>query len=54
MLAANGGAYAKVWAYDACDPADPWKLYDPNDPAASDLAAIDHRTDNTVYTRAVC
>ena len=44
VLAAIGGAYTKVSAYDACDPADPWKLYDPNDPAASDLAVLDHRT----------
>ncbi len=36
-------AYAQVAAYDACEPADPWKLYDPNDPVASDLTAIDHR-----------
>ncbi|MCP3936634.1 MAG: RHS repeat-associated core domain-containing protein, partial [Actinomycetia bacterium] len=42
VLSAIGG-YAQVSAYDACDPSDPWKLYDPNDPMASDLAAIDHR-----------
>ena len=43
VLAAIGGAYAKVSAHDACDPADPWKLYDPSDPAASDLTVLDHR-----------
>ena len=43
VLAAIGGAYAKVSAHDACDAADPWKLYDPNDPAASDLTVLDHR-----------
>jgi hypothetical protein len=43
VLAAIGGAYTKVSAYDACDPADPWKLYDPDDPAASDLTVLDHR-----------
>jgi RHS repeat-associated protein len=43
VLAPIGGAYTKVSAYDVCDPADPWKLYDPNDPAASDLTVLDHR-----------
>ena len=43
VLAAIGGAYTKVSAHDACDPADPWKLYDPSDPAASDLTVLDHR-----------
>lgn len=43
VLGSIGGAYSQVFAYDACDSADPWKLYDPNDPAASDLAASDHR-----------
>ena len=43
VLAAIGGAYTEVSAYDACDPADAWKLYDPNDPAASDLTMLDHR-----------
>ncbi|MCP3998104.1 MAG: RHS repeat protein, partial [bacterium] len=27
---------------DACDLTDPWKVYDPADPAASDLTAVDH------------
>jgi hypothetical protein len=43
VLAAIGGAYAEVSAHDACDPADPWKTFDPNDPAASDLTVLDHR-----------
>lgn len=33
-------AVSRVFAFDACDPADPWKLYDPNDPGTTDLAAI--------------
>jgi RHS repeat-associated protein len=32
---------SQVFAYDACDPSDPWKLYDPSDPAASDLTTVD-------------
>ncbi len=43
VLAALGGQLHRVEAYDACDLADPWKLYDPADPAASDLTVIDHR-----------
>ncbi|MCP3996384.1 MAG: hypothetical protein GY722_15200, partial [bacterium] len=43
VFAAIAGQLAKVEAYDACDVADPWKEYDPSDPAASDLAAVDHR-----------
>lgn len=42
VLASIAGSYRRVYAYDACDAADPWKRYDPNDPAASDLTAIDH------------
>jgi RHS repeat-associated protein len=37
---ANTGT-SQVFAYDACDPSDPWKLYDPADPAASDLTTVD-------------
>ena len=52
VLAPIAGSYARVYAYDGCDAADPWKLYDPADPASSDLTTIDHRmgirpTDNT-------
>ena len=36
-------AVSKVYGYDACDLTDPWKLWDPADPAASDLLAVDHR-----------
>ena len=43
VLAPIAGQYSAAYAYDACDAADPWKLYDPADAAASDLAAIDHR-----------
>ncbi|MEE8524413.1 MAG: hypothetical protein V3T72_10820, partial [Thermoanaerobaculia bacterium] len=43
VLSAIGGAFSKAWTYDGCDAADPWKLYDPADPGASDLTAIDHR-----------
>ncbi|MCP3994429.1 MAG: hypothetical protein GY722_05105 [bacterium] len=42
VLAPIAGAYNQVFAYDACDPADPWKLFDPTDPGASDLLALDH------------
>ncbi len=41
VLAQVAGSYSKVFAYDACDSQDPWKIYDPADPAGSDLAAID-------------
>jgi len=41
VLEAVGRAYTHAIAYDACDAADPWKLYDPADPAASDLTAIE-------------
>ncbi len=43
VLSSIAGSYARVYAYDGCDAADPWKLYDPADPAASDLTAIDRR-----------
>ena len=39
-LAPIAGKYDQVFAYDACDPADPWKEYDPADPTGSDLTAI--------------
>ena len=39
---AIGGAYTKVWVYEHCDTANPWKIFDPNDPASSDLTEIDH------------
>ncbi len=43
VFANLAGQLAKVEAFDACDTADPWKVYDPADPAASNLAAADHR-----------
>ena len=43
VLAPIAGQYATVFAYDGCDAADPWKVYDPADPPGSDLAAIDHK-----------
>jgi hypothetical protein len=42
VLAPIPGRYEAVYAFDACDPLDPWKVYDPANPAASDLAALDH------------
>ncbi len=43
VLETIGGGYERIYAYDACDTTDPWKVYDPNDSAASDLTALDHR-----------
>ena len=43
VLGPISGQFTRAFAYDACDPVDPWKLYDPADPGASDLTAIDHR-----------
>ncbi|MCP4055245.1 MAG: hypothetical protein GY739_19830, partial [Mesoflavibacter sp.] len=40
VLAAVASDLYKAEAFDACDPADPWKYYDPADPAASSLIAI--------------
>ncbi|MFN2222061.1 MAG: hypothetical protein ACK2UH_05885, partial [Candidatus Promineifilaceae bacterium] len=42
VLASVSGSYDRVVAYDGCNAADPWKVYDPADAASSDLAAIDH------------
>ena len=42
VFSAIGGAYTRVWSYDHCDTANPWKIYDPNDAAATDLTEIDH------------
>lgn len=42
VLASIAGSYTRVYAYDNCDTVDPWKLYDPNDLAGSDLTAIDN------------
>jgi RHS repeat-associated protein len=35
-----GGAASRVFAYDACDAADPWKVWDPSNPSGNDLTAI--------------
>ncbi|MES1240686.1 MAG: RHS repeat-associated core domain-containing protein [Acidobacteriota bacterium] len=43
VFAPLGAALRQVFAYDACDTADPWKVYDPADPAASDLTSVDER-----------
>ncbi|MCP4117408.1 MAG: hypothetical protein GY737_18845, partial [Desulfobacteraceae bacterium] len=42
VLAAVASDLYKAEAFDACDLADSWKYYDPADPAASSLIAIDH------------
>ncbi len=43
VLGPIAGQLKAAFAYDACDPVDPWKIYDPADAAGSDLTAIDHR-----------
>ena len=43
VLASISGSYDQVWAYDGCDAVDPWRFYDPADPAASNLTTLDHR-----------
>ncbi len=43
VFAAVAGQLGKVTAHDACDLADPWKVYDPAAPAASDLTVVDHK-----------
>ena len=41
ILASIAGQYETVYAYDGCDAADPWKIYDPNAPSfANDLSSI--------------
>lgn len=37
VFAPLGNALSRVFAYDACSPSDPWKVYDPADPAGSTL-----------------
>jgi RHS repeat-associated protein len=34
------GAASRVFAYDACDTADPWKVWDPSNPSGNDLTAV--------------
>ncbi len=38
-----GSSLRRAFAYDACDTADPWKVYDPADAAGSDLTSVDER-----------
>ncbi|HSL81132.1 MAG TPA: hypothetical protein VLF66_00045, partial [Thermoanaerobaculia bacterium] len=42
VLSPLDGQYDAVFAFDACDAADPWKVFDPADPAGSDLTVLDH------------
>jgi hypothetical protein len=39
VLSPIDGDYERIWAYDGCDSADPWKLFDPDIPV-SDLDAL--------------
>lgn len=41
VLASIAGSYRVAYAYNGCDAADPWKIYDPAAPALSDLTVID-------------
>ena len=43
VLSSIDGNYSEVYAYNGCDAADPWKLYDPANQANSNLTAIDHK-----------
>ena len=43
VLSSIAGKYTRVFAYDACTPADPWKVYDPADAPGSDLTQIDQK-----------
>jgi RHS repeat-associated protein len=41
VFGSAGSALRRAYAYDVCDSADPWKVYDPADPAGSDLQTVD-------------
>ena len=43
VFTAIGGKYSRVFAYDGCDAADPWREYDPANAGESDLTAVDFR-----------
>ncbi len=43
VLAPIAGSVGQVWVYQGCDALDPWRLYDPADPAASNLTHLEHR-----------
>ena len=52
IFADIAGELGKVTAHNACDLADPWKVYDPANPTASDLTAVDHKIGMWVSTTA--
>jgi hypothetical protein len=41
LLETAGGAYTRVYAYDACATGDPWSVYDPGNPEAATLTDLD-------------
>jgi len=43
VFTAIGGKYSRVFAYDGCEAADPWREYDPANAGESDLTAVDFR-----------
>lgn len=43
IFTAIGGQYSRVFAYDGCDAADPWREYDPANAGESDLTTVDFR-----------
>ena len=43
VFSSISGQFTRVFAYDACTPGDPWKVYDPADAAGSDLTQVDQR-----------
>jgi RHS repeat-associated protein len=43
VFSSIAGKFTRVFAYDACTPGDPWKLYDPANAAASDLTVVDQK-----------
>lgn len=43
VFSSIAGKLTRVFAYDACTPADPWKVYDPADAPGSDLTQVDQK-----------
>src|SRR5215210_4591565 len=43
VFSSMAGKLTRVFAYDACTPGDPWKVYDPADAAGSDLTQVDQK-----------
>lgn len=41
VFASLGATFRRAYVHDACDTADPWKVYDPADSAGSDLTEVD-------------